>query len=170
MIPQLPLMSYEHISYICSQFKNEAGEAMFEYGCGGSTMLFSRYVDLYRSVEHDSDWYRLMTAQVPRNVQIFLKEHLGKPIHPFGPGDVERQQEYINAIHMDNMFYDYILIDGRCRVECANQAVSHMHENSLLYVHDYERVKYHPIEKFLKLKEKRIHSGDHRVLACFSLK
>ena len=170
MIPQLPLMSYEHISYICSQFKHISSDAMFEYGCGGSTMLFSRYVDLYRSVEHVRDWHYQMAPHVPKNVQLFLKEPLGQAIRPFGPGDVQRQSEYINAIHMDNTIYDYILVDGRCRVECARQAVSHMNEDSLLYVHDYERVKYHIIENFLKLKEKLVYPGDQRVLACFTLK
>jgi hypothetical protein len=169
MIPQLPLMSYEHINYICSRFKNKPSGAMFEYGCGGSTMLFSRYVEFYRSVEHVKEWYDYMKDEVPRNVQLFLKEPLGEAIHPFGPSNIPQQQEYINCIHMDNLIYDYILIDGRCRVECARQAVLHMNKDSQLYVHDYERIKYHTIENFLKLKEKLIYPGDNRVLACFSL-
>jgi hypothetical protein len=45
-----------------------------------------------------------------------------------------------------------------------------MNENSMLFFHDYERPKYHSIEKYLKLHKITTYDGDHRSLALFSLK
>lgn len=159
-------MCDSHIEAIVSNLK---GGSMFEYGSGGSTIMYSKYVDRYVSVEHDRSWYNLMTKSVQPHVKLLLRTPNGKRIAPFGPGNPLTQQSYIKSIHDDTAKYDHVLIDGRCRVDCARECVSHCTKDTLIYVHDYERTKYHEISNFLRLKELLIDKDDHRHLAIFTI-
>ncbi len=165
-IPQMPMMSEYHIANIVD---HSHGELAFEYGCGGSTMFFSKLFKKYVSVDHMRSWYDIIKPHVPENVTLKLREPTGAIVSPFGPGIPEAQQDYINAINETPEIYNVILVDGRCRVECAKAAMKNMNEQSVLFVHDYERTKYHSIEKFLKLRGITNPKGDHRSLARFSL-
>ena len=166
-IPQKPMMSDQHIADILKYIN---GGLAFEYGCGGSTMFFSNLFEKYVSVEHSREWYDLMNPHVPQNVILKLREPVGEIIKPFGPGKPELQQDYINAINETTEIYNFILVDGRCRVDCAKASIKNMDDNSILFIHDYERKKYHSIEKYLKLHEVTIYKGRKTSLARFSLK
>jgi len=166
-IPQKPMMSEQHIADI---MKYAHGELAFEYGCGGSTMFFSKLFKKYVSVEHSQEWYKYMSHHIPQNVVLKLREPVGAIVPPFGAGIPEAQQDYINAINETSEIYSFILVDGRCRVECAKAAMKNMNDYSILFVHDYERPKYHSIEDHLKLHQITTYDGDRRSLACFTLK
>tara|TARA_Y100001963_G_scaffold160065_1_gene267534 strand:- start:2667 stop:3287 length:621 start_codon:yes stop_codon:yes gene_type:complete len=49
------LMSSEQIDSIYSYL--DSNDIMLEYGSGGSTLHFSKYVKYYYSIEHHKDWY-----------------------------------------------------------------------------------------------------------------
>ena len=53
-VPQTPWMSRSEIELILSFLQKE--DVMLEYGCGGSTMLFPKYVKEYHSIESDKSW------------------------------------------------------------------------------------------------------------------
>jgi|Laugrespbdmm15dd_1035085.scaffolds.fasta_scaffold56315_2 hypothetical protein len=167
-IPQMPWLSDKHVEDILKHI--HGNEIAFEYGCGGSTMFFSKFFKKYVSVEHHKPWYDKMKPHVPENVVLNLREAVGVVIPPFGPGIPEAQQDYINAINETPDIYSFIFIDGRCRVECAKAAMKNMNDYTMLFIHDYERPKYHSIEKHLKLHKITNYDGDHRSLARFSLK
>jgi hypothetical protein len=160
-------MSDKHVEDILSNV-NEG--SAFEYGCGGSTIFFSKVFHRYTSVEHSKSWYEKIKPHVPENVTLKLREPVGSVVPALGPGNVAAQKDYINTINETPDIYSFILVDGRCRVECARAAIKNMNEHSILFVHDYERPKYRMIETFLNLKQITTYEGDKRSLASFSLK
>lgn len=134
----LPWMSKTEIdvivSYLRPQFK------MFEWGCGGSTLFFSKYVKLYRSVEHQVDWFNKIKTQIDTNTELLYVS------------DDNEYNNYINIIGNFEVKYDAILIDGRERVKCAIMAKDFLKEDGYLFVHDYfKRKRYRPIEDLYAL-------------------
>jgi hypothetical protein len=113
---------------------------MFEWGCGGSTLHFSKYVNLYRSVDHNIQWYKKIRPLINNNTELY---------------HVDNQKEYTNYInHISNFadIYDAILIDGRERVRCAIKAKKYLTTTGVLFVHDFfNRPRYDPIFEFYEL-------------------
>lgn len=127
-------MDDKEISKIVSYLKPEY--KMFEWGCGGSTIYFSKYVTFYRSIEHDRKWFEKITQLIESNTELYHYENKNK------------YYEYVNSISQYNDIYDVILIDGRSRVDCAVRAKSYLKHDGILFVHDYfNRQYYHQIEK-----------------------
>lgn len=117
------------ISYLNPQFK------IFEWGCGGSTLFFSKYVRLYRSIEHQIDWFNKIKTQIDTNTELFYINN------------DNQYYNYINAIKNFEDKYDAILIDGRERVKCATVAKDFIKPDGYLFVHDYfKRNRYKSIE------------------------
>jgi len=50
-------MDQKEIDMVIKYLDKNSESIMLEYGCGGSTLLFSKYVNKYISIEHNLDWY-----------------------------------------------------------------------------------------------------------------
>ena len=50
-------MDQKEIDMVIKYLDKNSESIMLEYGCGGSTLLFSKYVKKYISIEHNLDWY-----------------------------------------------------------------------------------------------------------------
>ena len=61
-VPDKPWMHQSEINLIIAFLDTE--HDMLEWGCGGSTILFSQYVANYTSIEHNKEWYSQVTAKV----------------------------------------------------------------------------------------------------------
>ena len=52
---------------------------MLEYGCGGSTTIFPKYVKKFYSIEHNLDWFWNVQQEIYNdgldNVEIYLSDH-----------------------------------------------------------------------------------------------
>ncbi len=122
------------ISYLQPHYK------MFEWGCGGSTLYFSKYVNLYRSVEHNIDWYKKILPNIQSNTEL---HHVNNS---------KEYSDYINSISKFSDLYDCILIDGRERVRCAIKAKKYLNSNGILFIHDFfNRPRYDPVLEFYEL-------------------
>lgn len=53
----IPWMHNKEIEFVLNKIENGSNCKMLEYGSGGSTLLFSKYVKTYYSIEHNLDWY-----------------------------------------------------------------------------------------------------------------
>lgn len=118
---------------------------VFEWGCGGSTVYFSEYVQLYRSVEHNLGWYNNIKTltSTKTNVNIIYKNNN------------KEYTDYINAIELFTDKYNIIIIDGRERVRCSIKARQYLDKDGLLFVHDFfTRPRYEPILEFYNLLSK----------------
>lgn len=120
-------------SYIATKGKSSD---MLEYGCGGSTLYFSQFVNTYTSIEHDSEWFKKVYPHVSENTTLLLRD--------------KNTDEYYNFL-CTGKNYDYILIDGRNRVRTAEVMLDYISCNSYVFLHDYfNRPQYHAVRKWYK--------------------
>lgn len=127
-------------------------DIMLEYGSGGSTLEFSKYVKKYISIEHDKEWYDKIKSQIKPNVDIYHIE-ANKP-RSFPYVKYEEFEDYILFIHKisSNINFNKVLIDGRARVWCAENVIPYIDKSSIVYIHDWpEREFYHTVLKWYEL-------------------
>lgn len=142
---------------------------MLEYGAGGSTFHFSKFVQKYVSIEHDENWYEKL-KNLPKNVEAYLCKPNNEIKLPVWIGEEKDFLNYINFIEkISYKHYDVILIDGRARKFCAKKILNYINENSVVFVHDYfERKRYHEIENYYYLINE--HKDAKQSLAVFKKK
>jgi hypothetical protein len=100
----IPWYTYPAVEFLRTRVRPEM--AVFEYGCGNSTLWWAERVAQVVSVEHDAAWHRRMAVLVPPNVTLRRV-----PLDP--PG------EYAGALLREGRRFDVVVIDGRERVECT---------------------------------------------------
>jgi len=110
----IPWITYPALEYI--KQLDFSDKTVFEYGCGGSTIFWSRLARHVDSVEHDSAFYQFVKAQLPENCTLSLE------LEP---------EAYIHAPERHGP-YDVIVIDGHSRVRCSEIAPRHLKEGGLI--------------------------------------
>lgn len=131
----------------------EPNNIMLEWGSGGSTLEYSKYVKEYHSIEHDMKWYMVITSNIKamklNNVSLYyVKNNL-----PRSYPHVKKEEfiDYINHVNIINKKFDRVLIDGRARIWCAYEVLQYLNKNAIVFVHDWEREEYHKILDKYKL-------------------
>ncbi|GMI55572.1 hypothetical protein ScalyP_jg1492 [Parmales sp. scaly parma] len=119
---------------------------VLEWGSGGSTLFFSRFVASWDSIEHDSQWYKEMmgyTASMD-NVRIHTAPHSWKQKDD---GTYAEFKDYVEVPAKWGRKFDVVIVDGRARVPCARSVVrnSLLASNGVVVVHDWERTQYKPL-------------------------
>lgn len=107
-------------SYPATEFLNQfdfGGRTVFEYGCGNSTVFWSRRARRVVSVEHEAEWYEEVRRMVGPNVEL---------LHERDP------DQYIAAVHRFDERYDVIVIDGQSRLRCAREALTRMNRGGFI--------------------------------------
>jgi len=149
-------MTREDVSVIHKYLDKD--DVMLEWGSGGSTLYFSKYVNEYYSIEHDEKWYNKIKSQVEDNTHIYLC----KPNHPRTvPAQRYQFEDYINYIEKIGVKFDKILIDDRARFFCTEKAVDYLKPNGVLFFHDWIREWYHSTLIYYELVEKTRPSTDN---------
>jgi hypothetical protein len=132
----------------------------FEWGSGRSTAFVARRVLHVVSVEHSAKWHRrtaaLLARQCLANVDSRFVPPGGDPGRPGARpqlwrtlGHVHRKPEF--AAYSDAILefapdsFDFAVIDGRARVECALNAASRIRPGGFLLLDNSEWEKYAPI-------------------------
>ncbi len=136
-----------------------------EYGSGKSTLFFASRLKKLVSVEHAKDWYenikKLLATKNIQNVDYRLVEKN----NPFsGNTSIEIQNKlklpkfhlqkdyeaYYNVVcEFPDQYFDFILVDGRARVECAINCLPKLKSNGILVIDNAERERYKPVVKIL---------------------
>ena len=139
-------------SYLCDN------DIMLEWGAGGSTSYFSKFVKKYYSIKHDEKWFNIVKNQINSNVAFYLvKQNLPR----IEPTKREEFKDYIEFIHKINVpVFNMVLIDGRARLFCAIEVLPFLNSDSIVFIHDfYPRKIYYPVleyyEKIYEIKEKQ---------------
>lgn len=112
---------------------------VFEWGCGNSTLYWSKRVKQVVSIEHNRGWYEIIKNDIPKNVEL-----------RYVP--LEYDGEYSKQANVSGDEYDIVVIDGRDRVRCAKNAVEALGEKGVIIWDNTERNYY--VEGFNFLKEK----------------
>jgi len=163
--------------------KQKPDSTMLEWGCGGSTLTFSKEVKHYVSIEHNLDWYinvqdtikskgltniDFHLVDVSKEVPTAKKEFYDKwstEIHELSkvatnnipdleyciyPKNRFVFHEYIDWVErLETKIYDFVLIDGRARADCAFKILNYIDENSIVFIHDYwKRPQYQVITEY----------------------
>jgi hypothetical protein len=179
---------------------------VFEWGSGGSTLLFSRYVKKYVSVEHNLDWYFEIKNIIDKNkisnidnylvdipkgvptkkdkfydkwqkeINILSKENLNtipKLDYCLYPKKKYTWGEYIDIIDeiSPNTKYDFVFIDGRARADCAFKALEYIHDDSIVFIHDFfGRDRYHVVLEYYDMIDSVKETQDNTGLSIVALR
>ena len=144
---------------------NPNTSTLLEYGCGASTLYFSKYVHKYYSIEHDYGWYSEITKEILKqkikNIQLFfiqskcrpnLLENMDIPLFNKSLGTYIFE-DYINFnTHLGML--DYVFIDGCARKHCAFSVYNNLKPSSIVLFDDFNnREYYHDIlQKYVSVE------------------
>lgn len=118
----IPWYTYPAIEYL-RQFDLTA-KAVFEFGCGNSSLFWSGLGALVWSVDHDEGWHAKM-AQAAGPRQIF---YLGT-----------ERDTYIGAIEKPGRNFDIVVIDGAWREDCVDPAIRHLAPGGMIVLDNADR-------------------------------
>lgn len=139
----------------------------FEFGSGRSTLFIAPRVEELVSLEHDVAWYQYISEELMKrslnNVHYFLKPPASEPSKTIG----YPKNNYINytmpripatcyteyAAFIDQYEdeeFDFIIIDGRARVECTQHAIPKLKKGGVLILDNAERNRYASIHTMLR--------------------
>jgi len=148
-----PMMDDANVKLVCDKFTPET--SVLEWGCGGSTAFYSRYVKKWVCIEHQDGWgqiiYKLMKDAAYRDI---VSVNVIPPNNPdfsntwpdilYHDGDYEEFKDYVEFPASLNEKFDLIFDDGRARVPVAQSVIRNnlLTENGVLIIHDWERSHY----------------------------
>ena len=121
----LPWITYPAIAFLDSRLTKSM--AVFEYGCGNSTLWLAERVGSIVSCEHESVWYHEIRSTLPTNAKLLLRALDGG---------------YASAVASSGQNFDVIIIDGRDRNECVAAAVSRLKQDGVIILDNSERADY----------------------------
>lgn len=112
----IPWYTYPAIDFLDSIKKRNW--IIFEWGCGNSTLWWSKNVSQVFSVEDNEMWFNNISQQIPSNVNLNYKN---------------TQDSYVHAIdnHEQN-YFDVIVIDGSYRNECSFNCIQFLKESGIV--------------------------------------
>lgn len=143
----------------------------FEFGSGRSTLFVAPRVLELLSLEHDEQWFSYINEELKKkklsNVRYFHCAPANDPEKKTGypknnylnytmqPAPATCYTAYYSFIDQyAEEHFDFIIVDGRARVECAEHALSKLKKGGMLILDNSERARYQPIHKILSDWEK----------------
>lgn len=124
-----------------------------EWGSGGSTTNFAQFAkEKSFSIEHNLDWCTRMRDTIRAHPFLtrldYRCKNVSRGYRGWGTQSPEEGtyvsfQHYIDEIdHLGMTAFDFVLVDGRARVDCAIKALSYIRNDSVVALHDAERLWY----------------------------
>jgi hypothetical protein len=123
----LPWMTYPAIDFLSRRIRPDM--AVFEYGCGASTLWWAARVSRVVAVEHDPGWAARIAAEAPPNATV-----VACPLEPEGP--------YEANVRTHGLSFDVVVIDGRRRVRCVPHAVAMLRPGGIVVYDNSDRPEY----------------------------
>jgi len=126
-----------------------------EYGSGRSTRFFSKRLNKLVSIEHHQEWYDLVSRELNdegiNNVsylkieaeQSESKRDIEERYKSDYIEDNQNYSDYYNKVSdFSDSYFDFILIDGRARVECSIRAIPKLKSGGIFVLDNSERRRY----------------------------
>ncbi len=133
----LPWMTYPAIDFL--QKNTTKNQNIFEFGCGASTIFFSKLAKKVIGLETNKRWLEIISKKLPQNcqnVEIHLME------------DGLQNSLYENFPNNFSEKFDLIIIDSLKRFDCAKNAIQALKPEGAIILDDSERKNYQKIFNF----------------------
>lgn len=117
----IPWFTYPSIEYLSQLDLSEM--TILEWGIGNSTLFFSKRCKEIISIEHNNDWYNLITQQLPINSKGYLVSEI----------------EYAKYPILLNQKFDVIIVDGINRFECLKTAIELLKRDGFIIFDNSDR-------------------------------
>ena len=144
--------------------KNMVG---FEYGSGFSTMFFSKHLKHLTSVEHNQEWFNIVKTKlkeqginnvdyhfIPSSKTENKLDYAFYKDYQLTSKDFTIRNEYHDYFSFVTTFknehFDFIIVDGRARVECCLNAIPKLKSGGLFVLDNSDRDRYKPVFKVLE--------------------
>lgn len=155
---ELPWINFPAIEYLEKNLRPEY--RVFEFGGGGSTLFFCKNVAEVATVEDHRGWFETLTQKTRekgfQNWKGFLVTpepvEDGKPRSRQNPADFKSGAKGLEHVSFEKYartigqfpenYFDIVLVDGRARPSCIEQAMPHLKTGGLLVVDNTERSYY----------------------------
>ena len=92
----------------------------------------------------------MLKSFVKSQTEPFKDAYFGLVDYKVNDGNLEDFKDYIQYPAERGVLYDFILIDGRARVDCLNKSKDMLSENGIVLLHDANRPQYHEAFKQYK--------------------
>ncbi len=120
----LPWYTYPAIEYL-SQF-DYGNKRIFEFGCGNSSLFWAERALKVVSIEDNAQYFERWQKE-------FIKENLDIRHRDEGEG-------YYDAVLEEETLYDVIVVDGKCRADCARAAMQRLAPGGMIVLDDSDRI------------------------------
>lgn len=120
-----------------------AGSRVFEFGAGGSTLWLEDHGFAVSSVESDAGWYSALRSSIRHDTTALMLVEpaaTGKIASVSEPGYFDDYIAHIDPFEDETL--DLVVVDGRCRVECATRAIPKLRPGGRLLFDDSDRERY----------------------------
>jgi len=144
----LPMMRVREMLILEELLGNLQPSECLEWGSGYSTLYYPKFATPgahWTAIEHNAEWAeRISNLNINPRVKL-----VSIPAQQFpwtdanDDGAYDDLQDYVDYAGASNP-YDFILVDGRARIECLNRAYEWITENGVVVLHDAMREYYHP--------------------------
>lgn len=123
--PDAPWFTYNVVERISEIIRPDW--KVIEFGCGHSTLWYAGRVEFVHSIEHDREWFEFLSAEIEnkgiRNVRLDLRE----------------EADYSSLDDYPDYNFDFAIIDGIKRSDCARNVVMKVREGGYLYLDNSDR-------------------------------
>jgi len=132
----LPWYNYAVIDFLEKRLPQNI--SVFEFGCGYSTLFYSKRTNLVISVETNKQWAKsiidIATQQLVDNIEIHVIE------------DPSKMKDTIDAFHMK---FELIVVDSLNRNDCIISSYNSLTKDGVIILDNTERDNYGPSFNFL---------------------
>ncbi|MDF2456946.1 MAG: FkbM family methyltransferase [Cytophagaceae bacterium] len=131
----IPWLTYPFITFLEKRLNKDLD--VFEYGSGDSTFWYAQRVKSVDAVEHHYQWYQYVNSKKTDNTRIY---HIA----------LDYSGRYCKAIEMTQKKYDVVIVDGRDRNKCLEEALKALKPGGVVILDNSERGKYKTGILFMK--------------------
>jgi hypothetical protein len=123
----IPWLTYPFIAFLQKRINSQL--QLFEYGSGDSTLWYAERVKSIDAVEHHFEWYKYVSSKKKANMDI---KHV----------PLDYNGKYAQAVHLSGKKYDIVIVDGRDRNQCMEEACKALNSGGVIVLDNSEREKY----------------------------
>ena len=152
---QIPWITFEAFKWLEKYLKSDM--IVFEYGSGGSTLFFQKYVKKIISIEHNRIWYKKMLELLKKKNLFFNSYFLIEPEKLLKRNNKKKDnyqsthktysnmtfKKYVNSIDKyPQKYFDVIFIDGRARISCFKKSITKIRQEGIIILDNSQRKRY----------------------------